>query len=196
MTKIELEYKFCQSSDISLEEKICKDGVKRFVINGYANTKNNIDSYGDFAQSLDGSSVYDLTRYNMNPVLLIDHKNSAGCIVGKTTSVVEDSVGLNFSAELMPLDECYTPEVKHAVSCAMNKMVRGISIAGFSERDNPKDASQMTKFHVFEISLVAVPADELSLTKKSGDKKESSLNWNLKKIRLSIMLANETYRRI
>ena len=54
----------------SLDIKDNGDGF--YVGEGYANTKNNPDSYGDIPTNFKGNKVYDLSRMQTNPVMLLD----------------------------------------------------------------------------------------------------------------------------
>ena len=56
------------------------------------------------------------------------------------------------------------PEVKQVVSAAMGGFVRALSIGGRWYYDDPKNQNLLTRAYLHEISLVAIPADEDSLT--------------------------------
>ena len=62
----------------------CKaaDGTDEMFMEGYANTKGNKDRYGDIPTAYKRDFVYDLTEYQKNPVLLINHYNSVEYIAG------------------------------------------------------------------------------------------------------------------
>ena len=124
----------------------------------------------------------------MNPVLLVDHRNESGSVAGRVIDIEEDEVGLKFSARLMPIDKCHAPHVKHAVACAMEGILHGISIAGIFDRDT-ENKSVITRAHIYEISLVAIPADQHSLTKSMGGPEIPLVTWNEKKIRIALNLA-------
>ena len=73
---------------LALKEAQIKQQDEFLFIEGYANTKNIADRYGDipsvYPQKRD--YVYDLTEFKQNPVLLIDHVNKLDHLAG---SVVE-----------------------------------------------------------------------------------------------------------
>lgn len=135
-----------------------------FYISGYANTKNKPDSYGDIPTNYMGAPIYDLSRIQKNPVMLIDHDNSVGAIMGNFVELVEDGVGLYFKALLMPQDGCPSEKVRQAVFAFKTGFARGISIGGRWGYNDPKNPAHLTNALIFEISGVAVPADEDSLS--------------------------------
>ena len=149
-------------------KSIKEDGEEKFYITGYANTKNKPDAYGDIPK---GESVYDLKRFKSNPVLLVDHINSAGNIAGIFTQIKEDNKGLAFKARLMNLDDIHNPVVKHAVSAYMKGFGRGLSIGGQWFYEDDRNPKYLTKAIIHEISLVAVGADGNALTNTAKPKK-------------------------
>jgi len=141
--------------------KITKDGDKTFL-EGYANTKNSADRYGDiptvFTEKRD--YVYELKEYKKNPVVLIDHVNRIDHVAGSMTEISEDEKGLFFKAELSKSD---FPIIKHAREVYVEGHAKGISIAGRFHFEDSKNPNNLTLAEIFEISLVAVPADSNSL---------------------------------
>ncbi len=137
-----------------------KDGV--LYIEGYANTKDVSDRYGDIPTvfpSLRGY-VYELTEFRKNPVMLINHENKVENIAGSFISLVEDAVGLRFKAAFSKSD---LPLVAHARTVYAEGHGKALSIAGrwfFENKDNP---NHLTYADIFEISLVGVGADPNAL---------------------------------
>lgn len=131
-----------------------ENGVVR--ISGYANNKHIADRYGDIPTEYNRPYVYDLEEFKRNPVLLMDHYQSVRNIVGSVTSIYEDERGLYFEAELSQSD---LPEVKHARQLIREGHLKTVSIGGMWSFENPDNTNQLTLAKIFEISLVAVPAD-------------------------------------
>jgi HK97 family phage prohead protease len=159
-------------SDLKVDQSA--DGL---FIEGYVNTKNKPDAYGDIPTNYNGQPVYDLTRYKKNPVLLVDHNNSAGYVAGKAVEISEDEKGLMARFKLM--DNPVNPLVQHAVNAVKEGLLIGTSIGGRWYYENPQDKAHLTKAAIAEISLVAVGADPRALVKPSkksidnkGDKSE------------------------
>lgn len=145
-------------SDLKVDQS--SDGL---FIEGYVNTKNKPDSYGDIPTNYNGQPVYDLTRYKKNPVLLVDHNNSAGYVAGKAVDISEDEKGLKAKFKLM--DNPVNPLVQHAVNAVKEGLLIGTSIGGRWFYENPDNRQQLTKAAIAEISLVAVGADPRALVK-------------------------------
>lgn len=147
-----------------LEELSIKEAADgSFIGEGYANTKNKPDSYGDIPTNFKNQPVYDLSRMKSNPVMLLDHQNSAGQILGKFIHLEEDSSGLFFKNQFRPLAQVHNPVVKDAISAFTNGFARALSIGGrwfFEDEENPK---HLTKAVIHEISGVAVGADSSAL---------------------------------
>jgi len=127
-------------------------------LTGYANTKNQPDRYGDIPAVYKAKRdyVYDLKEYLKNPVLLIDHVNSIDHVAGSMSDIREDERGLFFKAKLSASNY---PVVEHARQIYAEGHARGISIAGRFHYENPDNPNQLTLAEIYEISLVAVPAD-------------------------------------
>jgi HK97 family phage prohead protease len=137
---------------------------KGVYLEGYANTKNVPDRYGDVPAIYKRNFVYDLSEYKKNPVLLIDHQNSIANVAGSMEAIDEDERGLKFRAKFM---DSPLALVQHTVAAYMQGHAKGISIAGRFSYENPEDPSQLTLAQIFEISCVAVPADPNSLAAAS-----------------------------
>lgn len=137
--------------------KVFTEGGKVYL-QGYANTKNHPDRYGDVPAPYPEKRayVYDFNQFKKNPVLLIDHVNKVDHIAGSITELREDAKGLFFKAEF---SDSELPMVCHARKIYAQGHARGISIAGRFHYENPQNQRQLTLAEIFEISLVAVPAD-------------------------------------
>jgi len=143
----------------------------RVFIEGYANTKNREDRYGDVPTVLSKKRnyVYELQEFVKNPVLLLDHNNSTGNIAGSFNPkygghIYEDDIGLKFKAVFSDSDY---PPVKHARTVYNEGHGRALSIGGqwfYEDENNPKN---LTLAKIFEVSLVGVGADSAALTLKS-----------------------------
>jgi len=137
--------------------KITQENGVMFL-EGYANTKNQADRYGDVPSVYKAKRdyVYDLKEYLKNPVLLIDHVNSIDHVAGSMAEIREDERGLYFKAKFSSSDY---PVVEHARKIYTEGHAKGISIAGRFHYENPDAPNQLTLAEIYEISLVAVPAD-------------------------------------
>lgn len=150
------------------------DGENGFIIIGHSNTKDKADAYGEIPTNYNGKPVYDFTRFKKNPILFIDHKNSAAKIAGKFLKFEEDKKGLYFEALLRPLDEIYSDDVKDAVSAYMSGFGKALSIGGrwyFEDKENP---THLTRAFIHEISLVGIGADPRALVRGRRKKEAES----------------------
>lgn len=130
------------------------DGVLR--ISGYANNKHIADRYGDIPTEYNRSYVYELEEYRRNPVLLMDHDQDIAHMVGSVTNIFEDEKGLYFEAEISNSD---LPIIKHARQLIKEGHLKTVSIGGVWLYEDLQNPSHLTLAKIFEISLVAVPAD-------------------------------------
>lgn len=156
-----------------------KDGLT--ILEGYANTKNVADRYGDIPTiySKKRTFVYKLDEFKKNPVLLIDHVNKIDHLAGSITHIKEDSKGLYFKAVFSTSSH---PVIAHARHIYKEGHAKGISIAGKFHFEDIQNPEHLTLAEIYEISLVAVPADPNSLAQamekalsnlESADGKES-----------------------
>lgn len=131
-------------------------------IEGYANTKNLADRYGDVPTVLKTKRnfVYELSEFKKNPVLLIDHVNQLDHLAGSVTEIYEDEKGLYFKALFSASNH---PTIAHARQLYKEGHAKGISIAGRFHYEVPSNPSLLTLAEIYEISLVAIPADPRSL---------------------------------
>ncbi|MGB2579194.1 HK97 family phage prohead protease [Elusimicrobium simillimum] len=131
-------------------------------LQGYANTKNAADRYGDIPTIYHKKRdyVYELKNFAKNPVLLIDHVNRIDHLAGSVVNIREDEKGLYFKALFSTSNH---PVVAHARHIYKEGHAKAVSIAGKFHYEDPANPSHLTLAEIFEISLVAVPADPDSL---------------------------------
>jgi len=134
----------------------------KLIISGYANTKNKSDRYGDVPTVLTEKRnfVYDLAEFKKNPVMLLNHNNKVESIAGSFSDVWEDDKGLFVKGVF---SDSGLAEIKHARQVYSEGHAKALSIAGrffFEDKENPNN---LTLAEIFEISLVAIPADSDAL---------------------------------
>lgn len=155
----------------ALQQSAVKEENGLVFIEGYANTKNSADRYGDIPCPLHGKRdyVYELTEFKKNPVLLIDHINRLDHLAGSVIEIREDKKGLYFKALFSSSQH---PVIAHARQLYREGHAKGISIAGRFHYENPSNPNMLTLAEIYEISLVAIPADPNSLAavSKQSDK--------------------------
>ena len=156
---------------LNLEEAAVKEMDGLVFIEGYANTKNRADRYGDIPTVLQSKRnfLYELTHFKKNPVLLIDHVNRLDHLAGSVVEIYEDEKGLYFKALFSASKH---PTVAHARSIYREGHAKGISIAGRFHYEDETDPRRLTLAEIFEISLVAIPADPDSLVTPAKPKDE------------------------
>lgn len=125
-------------------------------ISGYANNKGIADRYGDIPTPFNRSFVYELEEYRRNPVLLLDHEAEVKKLCGTVTEIREDERGLYFEATLSNSE---LPEVAHARTLIQEGMLKTVSIGGIWLYEDLENPAHLTLAKIFEISLVAIPAD-------------------------------------
>lgn len=140
-----------QLADVKAAEE---NGVLK--ISGYANNKGVADRYGDIPTEYNRDYVYELEEFKRNPVLLLDHYQSVANVAGKVTDIYEDGRGLYFEAELSASD---LPAVKHARQLIKEGTLKTVSNGGIWSYEDLQNPSHLTLAKIFEISLVAIPAD-------------------------------------
>ena len=130
----------------------------KLTISGYANTKNKADRYGDIPTVLKDKRdyVYDLKEFKKNPVMLLNHNNKVESIAGSYSEVREDEKGLFIKGVFTDSD---LPEIKHARQVYGEGHAKALSIAGKFLFEDDKKPNNLTLAQIYEISLVAVPAD-------------------------------------
>lgn len=147
---------------LPLQDATVKQENGLVYIEGYANTKNLADRYGDVPTVLKSKRnfVYELTEFKKNPVLLIDHVNQLDHLAGSVTEIYEDEKGLYFKALFSASNH---PTIAHARQLYKEGHAKGISIAGRFHYEVASNPSLLTLAEIYEISLVAIPADPRSL---------------------------------
>lgn len=158
---------------LPLTQSCIKQQGNLTFIEGYANTKNKPDRYGDIpcVYRQKRNYVYELTEFKKNPVLLIDHVNRIDHLAGSVTEIYEDAQGLYFKALFSASAH---PTVAHARQIYTEGHAKGISIAGRFHYEDSSNPQNLTLAEIFEISLVAVPADPDSLAfAREGDSEEA-----------------------
>ena len=147
-------YKGNKCFELSDFKSVEENGLVK--ISGYANNKNIADRYGDIPTPFGRSYVYELEEYRRNPVLLLDHEAEIKKLCGTVTEIHEDERGLYFEAVLSNSD---LPEVKHARTLIKEGMLKTVSIGGMWLYEDLENPAHLTLAKIFEISLVAIPAD-------------------------------------
>jgi HK97 family phage prohead protease len=152
-----LSQKILSISDAKMSEA---DG--KVFIEGYANTKNRKDRYGDIPTVFTKVRpfVYDIEQYRKNPVLMIDHHNNIDHVAGSVVEIKEDENGLWFKAAFSNSD---LPLIKHAREVYREGHAKGISIGGVWHFEDPENPDHLTLAEIFEISLVGIGADSNAL---------------------------------
>lgn len=152
--------------------KIGVDENGNVFVEGYANTKNVADRYGDIPTVFEAlrNYVYGLSNYQKNPVCLMNHDNSVQSIAGSFQPAlggycIEDEKGLKVK---MVFSNSDYPPVAHARTVYAEGHGRAFSIGGrwsYEDKDNPM---HLTHADIYEISIVGVGADPNAVTTKSA----------------------------
>lgn len=148
------QFKGNKNFEVADFKAVEENGVVK--ISGYANTKGVADRYGDIPTPYNRSFVYELEEYRRNPVLLLDHEAEVKKLCGQVTDIYEDERGLYFEAVLSSSE---LPEVKHARTLIQEGMLKTVSIGGIWSFEDLENPDHLTLAKIFEISLVAIPAD-------------------------------------
>lgn len=140
---------------------IREDKGKGRIIDYLDVTVNGIAS--EFGEDRDGETVMPgafsrtLADFRRNPVMLIDHVNSVKNIVGSYNRIREADDGLQVSGKLSN-----SPEVRGTRFLVAENHLKGFSIGGLM-KFNPSNFKEIEEVKLFEISLVAVPANPRTL---------------------------------
>jgi HK97 family phage prohead protease len=134
-------------------------------IKGYAST-HEIDRYGE--HFVFGAFSKAVNKYlSGNPVLLIDHNQGVASIVGRVNLLTEDSKGLFMEATITN-----DPQFKSLRYRIVEGLVNSVSVAGRWSYEGKaiKEVSDL-----YEISLVAVPANAGALISAKSFEKDDNL---------------------
>lgn len=135
------------------EIKLQASRGKATTFEGYASVWDRIDSYGDtIKQGAFRESISDDGRV---PLMLYQH--SAANVIGKWLSIEEDERGLYVKGELTP-GHSVAADVAASLK---HEALNGLSIGGYTKDWEPteKDGRIIKKFSLFEVSVVAMPAE-------------------------------------
>lgn len=120
---------------------------------GYGSTFTNVtpkDRDGDGV--LPGAFTETIKDFMRNPIMLYDHRNSVDNIAGSYTHVSQDEIGLKVAGTVSN-----APEMRRIRFLIMEKHLKTLSMGGvflFCP-----DGHTIEKVYLFEISLVAIPAN-------------------------------------
>lgn len=120
---------------------------------GYGSTFTNVtpkDRDGDGV--LPGAFTETIKDFMRNPIMLYDHRNSCDNIAGSYTMVVQDEIGLKVAGTLSN-----APELRRLRFLIMEKHLKTLSMGGVFLFG--PDGHTIEKVYLFEISLVAIPAN-------------------------------------
>lgn len=106
----------------------------------------------DGEQVRPGAFKDSILDFMKNPIALKDHRQSVDCIVGQYESLMEDRSGLFVKCRLSN-----APDVKSIRFKVVEKCLRALSIAGLMFLE--EDRTTISQVRLWEISLVAVPAN-------------------------------------
>jgi len=124
---------------------------------GYASTFENVtpaDRQGDGI--VDGAFTKTINKFMSNPVMLIDHESSVGKIAGSYSELREDKNGLWVVGKISN-----APSLRDVRFLVAEGHLRALSIGGMFFYDD--SGRRIKDVELFEISLVAVPANQDAL---------------------------------
>lgn len=125
------------------------------MIRGYLSTWDSVtksDRQGDYVER--GAFTETIGQFMQNPVLLVDHRNSAESIAGSFTTVREDDKGLYVEALLSNSPGAVAKDIRFKVA---ENHIRTLSMGGvFYYKE---DGRGIFKVSLWEGSLVAIPAN-------------------------------------
>lgn len=120
---------------------------------GYGSTFTNVtpkDRDGDGV--LPGAFTETIKDFMRNPIMLYDHRNSVDNIAGSYTFVGQDEIGLKVAGTVSN-----APEMRRIRFLIMEKHLKTLSMGGVFLFG--PDGHTIEKVYLFEISLVAIPAN-------------------------------------
>lgn len=186
------QYKGSKAFELADFKAVEENGLVK--ISGYANNKYIADRYGDIPTPFNRSFVYELEEYRRNPVLLLDHEAEVKKLCGTVTEIREDERGLYFEATLSNSD---LPEVKHARTLIQEGMLKTVSIGGIWLYEDLENPAHLTLAKIFEISLVAIPADtyatfeQVKETPKKAETVEVKTDYSALSKKLSVFVMKQ-----
>lgn len=120
---------------------------------GYGSTFSHVtpaDRDGDAVAT--GAFTETIREFKRNPVMLIDHRNSVENIAGSYTEVMQDDKGLKLVGRVSN-----APELRKVRFLIMEGHLKTLSMGGVFLYS--PDGKTIEKVYLFEVSLVAVPAN-------------------------------------
>ncbi|GBR74535.1 peptidase U35 phage prohead [Candidatus Termititenax aidoneus] len=154
-------------SDTQYRFEVVKEGETEKVYHyAYASvfgSAQNKNTYGLYIAPHNGQRVFNLERHKANPVMLADHIMQLDHIMGTFIypDTKEDTHGL--AVKFIFMDKPQTDGMKHAIEAFRSGHARTLSINGIATFGDPDDENHITAFDVWEISGVAVPADNKAI---------------------------------
>ena len=168
----ELELKIKSLKQKTFYEPVTVDNVDYsnedyLIVSGYANKFKDVT--GQIIRDSDGDAVVpsgiDLTRFNKNPIILLNH-NTAD-IIGKATGVEVREDGLFTTMEI---HKALNPKAYQATKLGVLKSFSiGFTIEDLTY-DEKSDIFFLTRTKLAEISVVTIPANEDSLITSVDEK--------------------------
>ncbi|MAS05267.1 MAG: HK97 family phage prohead protease [Ahrensia sp.] len=126
------------------------------IIEGYASTFHNVDTYGHiFRKGAYASSLARQAAEGITPVMLWSHRATEPA--GKWTEIYEDRFGLYVRGKL----NLETDTGRKAYAHLKEQDITGLSVGVriIAEQPGPNGTTEITEAELVEISLVAVPAN-------------------------------------
>jgi len=122
---------------------------------------------------------------------MANHSNNTSSIVGKTTEIREDEKGLWVRVEIPDIENEAVQEVRRLLKA---DLLRTLSIGGRFFYEDPKNPNALTYAEIYEISLVAIPADPSAIVSRvekaqaEQDAKTAQSDFHLAKQGLDMIL--------
>jgi len=145
----------------SVKEEVLDDGSIKFTLEGYASTTAK-DGSGDIVMP----EGIDLSRFKQNPIMKIGHKRGEENNIGMFTDLQVRKNGLYVKGYAI-----LSPEIedhKKIIHGLRHGLIKGFSI-GFGNVKNRYDADRQANIieslELYEISLVDIPDNPLTVTK-------------------------------
>lgn len=136
-------------------EKAQKDPTAPITFEGYGSVWGRTDSYGDTVHK----GAFKESLKERMPIMLMSHNPSR--VPGKYLSAKEDDKGLKLLGELTPGHS----EATDLGASLKHGSLTGLSIGGYTKesqpkaKDNPYGGRDISKFDLYEVSPVAMPAE-------------------------------------